>query len=46
MPENSTWPRIAFKEAGRLRSSKEPMGFERIDGMQRPPGKIWFESAA
>jgi hypothetical protein len=20
------------------------MGFERIDGMQRPPGKIWFES--
>ena len=25
---------------------KEPMGFERIDWMQRPPGKIWFESAA
>jgi hypothetical protein len=26
--------------------SKEPMGFERIDGMQRPSGKIRFESAA
>jgi hypothetical protein len=37
---------IAFKEAGHLRSSKEPMGFERIEGCNVSLEKFGFERAA